>query len=197
MRSFCAGFSSTFYLADSPAFVTSAFSPTGVVPHCCLFAGRSYWCVPSSRRQRLRQPRFCGNVLAVKARCALSSASQRTSFTNANIPRLHALTARSDRSLTPPTAPPPRREATSVSVPQNHPLRRPSCCVRMGDFCSLPRLQRHSPLNRFLPELPKNQHSNPIARGQPARRASRFSRPQSEPARLQTNLERRSAAASD
>jgi hypothetical protein len=144
MRSFCVGFSSMFCLADSPAFVTSAYSPTGVVPHCCLSAGRSYLCVPSSRRQPLREPRFCGNVLAVEAQCALSSASQQTSFAKANTPRLDALTARSDRSLTPRTAPLPRRDATSVSIPQNHPLRRPSSCVRMDDSCSQPRLQRHS-----------------------------------------------------
>ena len=106
MRSFFAGFSSTFYLADSPAFDTSAFSPTGVVPHCCLFAGRSYLCVPRSRRQRLPQPRLCGSVLSAAARCASLSGSRRTSVANANIARLHALTARSDRSL---TLFPPRR----------------------------------------------------------------------------------------
>ena len=144
MRSFCVGFSSMFCLADSPAFVISAYSPTGVVPHCCLSAGRSYLCVPRSRRQRLPQPSLCGSVLSAAARCASLSGSRRTSFANAKTLRLDALTAPSNRSLSSRTAPLPRREATSVSISQNHPLRRPSCCVRMGDFCSRPRLQRHS-----------------------------------------------------
>ena len=144
MRSFCVGFSSMFCPADSPAFVILACWPIAAGLICFLFAGRSYLCVPNLRRQRLPRPRFCGNVLAVKAQCASSSASQRTSFANANTPRLDALTAPSDRSLTPRTAPLPRRDATRVSIPQNHPLRRPSCCVRMDDSRSQPRPQRHS-----------------------------------------------------
>jgi hypothetical protein len=144
MRSFCGGFSSMFCPADSRAFVILACWPVAAGLSCFLFAGRSYLCVPRSRRQRLPQPRLCGSVLSVAARCASLSGSRRTSFANANIPRLDGLTARSDKSLTPRTAPLPRRDATSVSIPQNHPLRRPSCCVRMDDSCSQPRLRRHS-----------------------------------------------------
>ena len=118
MRSFCGGFSSMFCPADFHAFVTSACWPIAAGPSCFLFAGRSYLCAPNSRRQRLRQPRFCGSVLAVKAPCALSSGSQQTSFADARAPRLDALTARSDRSLTPRTAPLPRRDATRVSIPK-------------------------------------------------------------------------------
>ena len=141
MRSSYVGFSSMFCLVDSPAFATSGYSPTGVVPHCCLSAGRSYLCVPRSHRQRLPQTSLCGSVLSAAGRCASLSGSRRTSFANAKTLRLDALTAPSNRSLMSRTAPLPRREATRVSISQNHPLRRPSCCTRMGDFCSLPRLQ--------------------------------------------------------
>jgi hypothetical protein len=144
MRSFCGGFSSTFCLADSRAFVILACWPIAAGLSCFLFAGRSYLCVPRSRRQRLPQPRLCGSVLSVAARCASLSGSRRTSFANAKTPRLDALTAPSSGSLTSRNAPLPRREATSVSISQNHPLRRPSCWVRMDDSCSQPRLQRHS-----------------------------------------------------
>ena len=144
MRSFCGGFSSMFCPADSRAFVILACWLIAAGLSCFLFAGRSYSCVPRSRRQRLPRRRRCGSALSVAARCASLSGSRRTSFANAKTPRLDALIALSNGSLTSRSAPFPRREATSVSVSQNHPIRRPLCCVRTADFYSQPPLQRHS-----------------------------------------------------
>ena len=134
MRSFYAGFFSTRCLADFHAFVTSAFLLTGAAPLCFLFAGHFYSNLRSPFRPRPPQPRPCGSALAAKARCALSSDSPQTSFAGNQALRWDALTAHRSRPLLARLAPLRRRGATGVSTPKNHPLRRPSCSVRIGDF---------------------------------------------------------------
>ena len=134
MRSSCAGFSSTCCLADFHASAISAFLLTGAAARCFLFARRCYW--------QLRRPcspfplglQCCGDALAAKARCGLSSDSPQTSFAGNQTLWLGALTVHRSRQLLACLAPLWRRAATGVSTPQNHPLCRPSCSVPMSDF---------------------------------------------------------------
>lgn len=133
MRSSCAGFSNMFCLADSPASVTSDSWPIDAAPHYFLFAERSYSHIRSPFPQPLPRPRFCGSVPAVKVRCALSSDSRQTNSTEANAPRLGALTPRSTRLLVAHPVSLRRRGAIRVSAHQNQPIPGPSYSMGIGD----------------------------------------------------------------